>query len=77
MKEKLQEIFRDVFDDETIEITREMTADDIESWDSLTYFRLIMVIEKEFHIKFTTEKVSNMKTVGEMMDYIASNSGEK
>lgn len=77
MKEKLQEIFRDVFDDETIEIEREMTADDIESWDSLTYFRLIMVIEKEFNIKFTTEKVSNMKTVGEMMDYIASNLGEK
>lgn len=77
MKDKLQEIFRDVFDDETIEITRDMTADDIEAWDSLTHFELIMAIEMEFGIKFTTVKIAGLKTVGELIDYVESSVGEK
>lgn len=77
MNEKLQELFRDVFDDETIVISREMTSEDIENWDSLTNFQLIMAIEMEFGIKFTTEKITSLKTVGEIMDYIESSAGGK
>lgn len=75
MKEKLQEVFRDVFDDETIIISRETTADDIEDWDSLTNFQLIMAIEMEFGIKFTAEKITELKNVGDIMDYIESHAG--
>lgn len=69
-KEKLQEVFRDVFDDEEIEIERETTAEDIDAWDSLTHVQLIVAVEKEFQVKFSTVEVMKMKNVGEFIDLI-------
>lgn len=68
--EKLEEIFADVFDDDTIELTDDTTADDIEDWDSLEQINLVVAIEKEFSIKFNMGEVSKMKNVGEMVDII-------
>ncbi len=70
MKEKLQEIFRDIFDDEELVITEGMTAADIEDWDSLAQINLIIAIEKEFGIKFNLEEVSKLKNISEMLDLI-------
>lgn len=70
MKEKLQEIFRDRFDDEELVITEEMTAADIEDWDSLAQINLIIAIEKEFKVRFSLEEVSKLKNIGEMLDLI-------
>lgn len=70
MKEKLQEIFRDIFDDEELVITEEMTATDIEDWDSLAQINLIIAIEKEFKVRFSLEEVSKLKNIGEMLDLI-------
>ncbi len=67
----LNEIFRDVFDDEDIEVTREMTADDVEDWDSLEHITLIGAVERKFKIRFTMKEVSSMKNVGEMIDIIS------
>lgn len=72
LKERLQNVFRDVFDDEDIEIFDEMTADDIEDWDSLSHINLILDIEKEFGIKFTTEEITKTKNVGEFISIIES-----
>lgn len=69
--ERLNELFRNIFDDDDIVIDRETTADDIEDWDSLEHIRLIGAVEREFGIKFTMKEVSSMKNVGEMMDIIA------
>lgn len=69
-KEKLQEVFRDVFDDEEIEIERDTTAEDIDAWDSLTHVQLIVAVEKEFQVKFSTVEVMKMKNVGEFIDLI-------
>lgn len=77
MKEKLQEIFRDVFDDENICLNREMTAEDIEAWDSLTYFELVMEVEAAFGIKLTTEEIATLESVGQMMDLIEKYTGEE
>lgn len=68
---KLTEVFRDVFDDESIEITRATTAADIEEWDSLEHINLIEAVEKEFDMRFRMKEVSGMKNVGEMIDIIA------
>lgn len=68
--EKLQEIFADVFDDDTIELTDETNSNDIEDWDSLEQINLIVAIEKEFSIKFQMGEVSKIKNVGEMADLI-------
>ncbi|MBO4989683.1 MAG: acyl carrier protein [Clostridia bacterium] len=68
--EKLNEIFRDVFDDDSITVTEETTSSDIEDWDSLTHITLISEVEDEFDIKFAMKEVVGMKNVGEMVDII-------
>ncbi len=66
----LNEVFRDVFDDEEITVTETTTAKDIEDWDSLEHINLLAAIEQEFSMKFTMGQVVTMKNVGEMADVI-------
>jgi len=68
--EKLNEVFRDVFDDDSITVNAETTADDIEDWDSLEHINLVSAVEKTFGVKFTMAQVVGMKNVGEMVDVI-------
>ena len=68
----LNEVFQDVFDDESITVNEETTADDIEDWDSLEHINLIAAVEQEFGMKFTMGQVVTMKNVGEMADIIMS-----
>lgn len=68
--EKLNEVFRDVFDDESIEVVDSTTAEDIEDWDSLEHINLIVAIENKFEIKFKMNEVTGLKNVGEMVDVI-------
>lgn len=63
---RLTDIFRHILDDETIVLRPEMTAADVESWDSLSHINLIVAVEKEFRIRFTVAEVSGLKNVGEM-----------
>ena len=70
MKKKLRDIFSEVFDDEGFVLDRGMTAEDIEAWDSLTHFELVMEVEMAFGIKLTTEEVSDLRSVGQLMDLI-------
>ncbi len=69
---QLNEVFRDVFDDEDIVVTDETTADDVEDWDSLEHINLIVAVERSFKIKFTMGETTSMKNVGEMVDIIMS-----
>lgn len=68
--ERLNEVFRDVFDDESIELHDETTADDIEDWDSFEHINLVVAVEEEFSFKIPMGKVITMKNVGEMVDII-------
>ena len=68
--QKVNEIFWDVFDDESIIVTEETTAEDIEDWDSLTHMQLIVEIEKKYGIKFTTAEIKKAANVGEFIDII-------
>ncbi len=68
--ERLNEVFRDVFDDDEIEVSAEMTADDIDDWDSLSHITLVTAVEDEFGIRFKMGEVSGMKNVGEMVRII-------
>lgn len=70
---KLNEVFRDVFDDNDITVTDSTTADDIEDWDSLEHINLIAAVEQEFGMKFNMGQVVSMKNVGEMADIIIAN----
>jgi acyl carrier protein len=68
--EKVQEVFRDVFDDEDLVIHDSTNSSDIEDWDSLNHINLVVVIENELNIKFNFEELSRLKNVGAMIDLI-------
>lgn len=68
--EKLNEVFQDVFGDESITVTDVTTAADIDGWDSLRHITLIAAIEDEFDIEFSMGQTVTMKNVGEMVDFI-------
>lgn len=68
--ERLNKVFRDVFDDESIELHDETTSDDIEDWDSFEHINLVVAVEDEFSFKIPMGKVITMKNVGEMVDII-------
>ena len=67
---ELEKIFRDVFDDDSIVLTRETNANTIEDWDSLSHIRLIAAIEKQFNIKFNFRELQDLDDVGDMIDLL-------
>lgn len=70
--ERVNAVFRDVFDDSSITVNDATTANDIEEWDSLEHINLIVALEEEFGMKFTMGEVTGMKNVGEAADIIVA-----
>lgn len=68
---RLNDVFRDVFDDSSIVVTDKTTSADIEDWDSIEHINLIGAVEDEFGLRFKMKEVSGMKNVGEMIDIIS------
>ncbi len=61
---RLTQIFRDVFDDDRIQLAPETTADDIEGWDSFNHINLLVATEAAFRIKFKATEIEDLKNVG-------------
>jgi acyl carrier protein len=68
---RLTDIFDDVFDTDSLVITPELTAKDVDGWDSLTHIRLILTIEKAFKIKFSTSEIGRLEKVEDLVKLIA------
>ena len=68
--EELNQLFQQVFCDESLEITRETTANDVEDWDSLTHMDLIVSIEGQLKIKFALGDLLRLANVGDLLDLI-------
>jgi acyl carrier protein len=67
---RLTEIFEDVFDEDSITVTPDLSAKDVDGWDSLTHIRLILTVEKAFKIKFSTSEIGKMENVGNLVTLI-------
>lgn len=67
---RLNKVFQEVFDDESIQVCDSTTADDIDDWDSFEHINLVVAVEEEFSFKIPMGKVVTMKNVGEMVDII-------
>jgi acyl carrier protein len=70
--ERLNTIFCEVFDDEDLQISSEMTANDVDGWDSLSHINLIVAIESEFNIRFSQKELLTFKNVGDLLRSIES-----
>jgi acyl carrier protein len=68
----LTNIFHDVFDDDNIVLSPEMTAEDVPEWDSLSHVRLIIAIQQKFGVNFSAAQASNLRNVGELVELIQS-----
>jgi acyl carrier protein len=72
---QLNKVFQDLFDDDSIVVTPQTSAEDIEAWDSLAHINLIVAIEAKFKIKFKTVEIESLRNVGHLADVIASKTG--
>lgn len=71
-KEQLTDIFRDVLNVDNLELHDEMTAADVDSWDSFNHINLVMEVEEAFNVRFTTKEISTLANVGEFAVLIRS-----
>lgn len=70
--EKLTEILQDVFDDDTIVARPDLTADQVDGWDSFAHLRLMLTVERTFKVKFTAAQISSLKNVGDLAELIGA-----
>ena len=68
----LEEVFRQVFDNDDLRVTPETGPRDIPGWDSVAHMKLILTIEEDFAVQFTDEEVASLQTVGELLAAIAA-----
>ena len=65
--DRLTPIFREVFDDDSVVVTPQLTANDVENWDSLSHVRLMVAIEEDFRIHFSSSEIASFKTVSDLV----------
>jgi acyl carrier protein len=75
VREHVQDVFREVFDDPAFVLHESMTAKDVDGWDSLAHINLIVAIEKRLGVRFATVEISRLKedgaNVGSLMELVA------
>ncbi|HVG03211.1 MAG TPA: acyl carrier protein [Nitrospira sp.] len=70
LHERLEEVFRQVFDNERLTLTNDMMAHDIEGWDSVTHINLMFGIEQTFGVRFNGNELADMKNIGELKQFL-------
>lgn len=74
--DRLSGVFREVFDDDAIVAHDEMTAREVALWDSLSNIRMIVAVEEDLGIHFSTAEITDLKNVGALVDVIARKLGD-
>lgn len=67
---QLEGIFQDVFDQDSIQLTPQLSAKDMDGWDSLTHIHLIITVERAFKVKFSTSEIGKLENVGDLVGLI-------
>jgi acyl carrier protein len=63
---RLNDVFREVFEDDELRVSPKTTAQDVEGWDSLMHVTLVVNVEKVFGVKFSSSEIAGLKNVGEL-----------
>ena len=77
MLQQVNEVFREVFDDDELTVTPETTAADVPGWDSLMHVRLIIAVEKAFQVRFSSSEVASLKDVGDLIELLGRKGGAR
>lgn len=72
MELRIQNVFREVLEDEDFVLDRTLKREDLEAWDSLTHIQLVLSLEKEFGVKFTTQQITKMQSVEDIISFLKS-----
>lgn len=70
--EKMHPIFLDVFELDEIQLTESLTAKDVDGWDSLTHIQLVVALEKQFGVRFSSTEIQNWENIGAIADAVQS-----
>ena len=74
---ELNTVFRQVLEDDTIELTPTMTAEDVEEWDSMNHIFIVVELEKRFGVKFHAAEMEELKNVGELASLVKQKLAKK
>lgn len=77
IRNSIQEIFRDVLDNETLEINDRLSADTVDGWDSLAHISIITSVEKAYQIRFGFGELDSLQSVGDLLDMIEKKLNKK
>lgn len=73
----LTDVFRQVLEDDTIELTPETTADDVDGWDSMNHIFIVVELEKRFGVKFQAAEMEELKNIGELAKLVQQKTAKK
>jgi acyl carrier protein len=68
---RLEPVMQDVFDDDSLQYRDDLSANDVEEWDSLSHIRFIVAVEKTFRVRFTSSEMEGFNSVGDLVDAVA------
>jgi acyl carrier protein len=69
-------VFREVFDDDALELTDTTSAEDIDAWDSLMHITLVLAVEREFSVRLSAAEAGLLKNVGELYKLVEARGGK-
>lgn len=77
IQDELTQVFHDVFADDTIVVDRNLTASQVDGWDSLTHVRLLLTAERKFGVRISAAEAGKLKTAGDLIDLLRAKTGER
>ena len=72
---KLTPIFRKVFEDDELVPTPEMTAEQVDLWDSMRHVRMVLAVEKALGVQFSTDEIAGLENVGALVKLVQAKLG--
>jgi acyl carrier protein len=68
----IQAICREIFEDPSLVLTSETTAEDVPNWDSLNHLNIVAVVEQRFGIRFRTSELESLRNIGDFVSIVQS-----
>lgn len=69
---RITDIFRDIFENDSLELSPSTSAEDVEGWDSIAHISLIFALEEEFGVQFSSRELESMRNVGDLQSIVSA-----